>query len=77
MTDILDASREEEARSRQLLSTTECARALGMTGAFIRGEIRDGRLKARIFTEGRRRAKYRIEAVDFRAYVERCWPKAG
>lgn len=61
----------------KLLTTSECARALGMTGAFIRGEIRDKRLKARVFTTGRKRAKYRIDAEDFTAYVDRYWPKAG
>ncbi len=61
----------------RILTTSDCAQKLGMTGAYIRGEIRDGRLKARIFSEGRKRAKYRIEAEDFTAYVERYWPKAG
>lgn len=68
----------EQSKREERLSTTACARALGVTGEFIRGEIREGRLKARISKpEGRRRAKYRIDAADFDAYVREHWPKAG
>jgi excisionase family DNA binding protein len=59
------------------LTTTQCARALCVSGAFIRGEIRDGRLKALVFREGRKRAKYRIEREDFDAYQKRYWAKSA
>lgn len=73
---ILDDSRSEEAKSK--LTTAECARYLGMSTDFIRGEVRDGRLKALIFKpKGRRRAKYTIEREDFTAYVQEHWRKAG
>lgn len=68
--DLIAASEREER-----LSTAACARALGVSTAFIRGEIRDGRLRARILKpKGRQRAAYRIDRADFEAYLERCWP---
>jgi hypothetical protein len=75
--ELQEDSRREEAASVKLLTTTDCARAIGMSGEFIRGEIRDGRLKARIFTAGRRRAKYRIEESDFIAYRDEHWRKSA
>lgn len=82
MTDILSDSRDEERRSGEVLltvkvlTTSDCARALGMTSQFIRGEIRDGRLRARIYTNPeRRRARYSIKAEDFTAYVKQHWPE--
>lgn len=62
---------------REVMTTTDCARALGMTGEFIRGEIKEGRLLARVFRGSRRRAKYRIERADFDSYKREYWPKAG
>lgn len=58
------------------LSPKACADMLSVTGAFIRGEIRDQRLKARVFTRQSGRCLYRIEPEDFRAYVEEHWPAA-
>jgi len=74
--DILDESCQEERRSK--LTTAECARILGMTSEFVRGEIIEGRLRARVFKPaGRRRAKYVIESPDLEAYQREYWPKAG
>jgi hypothetical protein len=44
-----------------------------MTTGFIRGEIHDARLKARIFQREGKRRVYRIQQADFDAYVERYW----
>lgn len=64
--------------SARMLTTADCARAIGMSTQFIRGEILDGRLKARVSKpEGRQRAKYRIEADDFAAYQRAHWPKSA
>jgi hypothetical protein len=74
--DLIAASRVEERQSRELLTTSDCARLIGMTGEFIRGEIREGRLKSRAYhPSSRRRAKYRIERADFVAYMEQHWPR--
>lgn len=56
------------------LSPNACAKRLGVTGEFIRGEIHDKRLPARIFTRPSGRKVYRIESNDFDVYVERYWP---
>lgn len=73
---VIAASLEEERQA--ILTTAQCARFLGVTPAFIRGEIQDKRLSARVYKpETKRRAVYTIEQQDFTAYVERFWPKAG
>lgn len=75
MPDVLKESREEEQRSK--LTTAECARYLGMSTDFIRGEVRDGRLRATIFKPpGRVRAKYVFTVADFEAYQREHWKKA-
>jgi len=45
-----------------------------MSGAFIRGEIKDGRLVARILRRESGRSVYRIQQADFDAYLEQHWP---
>lgn len=73
--DTLTAADREDRRSTAMLTTSTCARALGVSPQFIRGEIADGRLKARVSKpEGRQRAKYRIRAVDFESYKAAHWP---
>jgi len=57
------------------LSPAACAKALSMTGEFIRGEIKDGRLKARKFMRASGRAVYRIATEDFSGYVTEYWPE--
>lgn len=57
----------------EYLTPAVCARRLGMTTGFIRGEIHDARLKARIFQREGKRRVYRIQQADFDAYVERYW----
>lgn len=80
MTDIahkaLAASDREEQRSAVMLTTADCAHALGVSQQFIRGEIHEGRLRARVSKPpGRQRAKYRVDADDFEAYRQVHWPK--
>jgi len=63
---------------RQMLTTGECARALGVSPQFIRGEIRDKRLAAIVSKPaGRQRAKYRIAVEDFDAYRATHWAKTA
>jgi hypothetical protein len=52
---------------RRYRSTTECAQEIGMSPAFIRRAIEEGRLPALVVTLGGRRRVYRIdEAVWLR-----------
>lgn len=69
----LDDSRAVEASA--LLTTADCARALGVTAAFIRGEVRGGRLVARVFERPSGRSAYRIRLTAFQSYVARYWPE--
>jgi excisionase family DNA binding protein len=74
----LEASNREDQRSAAMLTTADCAHALGVSLQFIRGEIHEGRLKARVSKPpGRQRAKYRIDAADFDAYRQAHWPKSA
>lgn len=57
------------------LSTRECADRLGVTTDFIVGEIRDGRLAARVMTRESGRPLYRIEAAAFTTYLARHWQR--
>lgn len=57
------------------LSPPDCASVLGVTANFIRGEVKDGRLMARVFTRPSGRTVYRIPASAFQAYVEEHWPE--
>jgi predicted transcriptional regulator len=47
------------------LTTSDCARRLGVSTKFIVGEIRDARLKASVRSPGRVRKMYRIAPADF------------
>lgn len=71
----IEASKVEERRS--VLTTAQCARALGMSPDFIRGEIRDGRLRATVFSSGRKRARYRIDEADFLDYKQQHWKQSA
>lgn len=51
------------------MTTSDCARHLGVSTSFIVGEIRDGRLRALVLQRGRRRALYRISPAAWRAYL--------
>lgn len=74
----LDAADREDKRASQVLTTSQCAKALGVSLQFIRGEIRDKRLPARVLKpSGRRRALIRIDAADFDAYRAMHWPKSA
>lgn len=60
------------------LSTLDCARQLGMSDEFIRGEIRDQRLHAlRRLSRSGRRSVYRIDPDDFARYLEQHWRFTG
>jgi len=74
----LDAAKQEDQRSRRMLTTADCAKALNVSQQFIRDEIRDKRLAARVLTrEGRQRARYRIDPSDFDNYRQAHWPKSA
>jgi hypothetical protein len=55
------------------LSTRQCAAIVGVTANFMRGEIRDGRLKARTLARHGKRTVYRVVAEDFAAYCAKHW----
>jgi hypothetical protein len=59
------------------LSPQECAAVVTMSDEFIRGEIRERRLAARQFKRPSGRSVYRIDPDDFRAYLEKHWPKVA
>lgn len=59
------------------LTTGECARVLGTTTAYVRGEIRDGRIPDAIqFKRPNGRTFYRVPLAAFRAYCEAFAPAA-
>lgn len=66
---------------RPYLTTRECAAQLGVTSRYIRGEIRDGRLKAEVIPRDpapdRQRAHpaIRIYREQWDAYLGRYWPR--
>lgn len=67
-----------DQRSGRMLTTKDCASALKVTPQFIRGEIIDKRLKARISKPvGRQRARIRVEADDFADYCAARWPNVS
>lgn len=51
------------------LTTSDCARHLGVSTKFIVGEIRDGRLRALVITRPRRRCMYRVSPAALKAYL--------
>lgn len=58
------------------LSPLTCARKIGVTDEYIRGEIKEGRLEAHVHRYAHSgRARYRIDPEDWEAYVARYWPK--
>jgi len=57
------------------LRPSECARVIGMSPEFIRGEIKDGRLRARKYTTPRGRVVYRIDQAAFELYLDTHWPE--
>lgn len=58
------------------LSPSECAEQLKVTGEFIRGEIRDGRLDALVYVKGKRHL-YRIDPEAWQAYKDRYWRRSA
>lgn len=69
--------------TKPFLTTTECADIISMTSAYLRGEIRDGRLTAEIIhrpvSEGRKRSRpiIRVYPEHFAAYLKRYWPRVS
>jgi hypothetical protein len=58
---------------RDWLWTGECARVLGVSTTFIRGEIADGRLRAVRIERPHGRDIVRVPIEEFRYYVQtRC-----
>jgi hypothetical protein len=55
------------------MTTTDVGRALGMSGEYVRGEIRDGRLKANALIRAGKRTVYRITPSQFEEYKARHW----
>jgi len=49
---------------------------LGVSTNFVRGEIRDRRLVARVIVRDGKRVVYRIMAADFDAYLRRHYGHA-
>ena len=74
---VLDAAEREDERAIRYLSPSACARLLDVSASFVRGEVKDGRLQARVLTRPSGRSVYRIAEAAFQAYVERYWPEHG
>jgi hypothetical protein len=72
---LIAESKAEERASRPYLSPPVCAAMLGVSAAFIRGEVKEGRLSARVMRRDSGRSVYRIPAEAFTIYVERYWPE--
>jgi hypothetical protein len=52
------------------LTTSDCAKRLGVSTGFIVGEIREERLDALRIKRGDRRIMYRISPAALRAYIQ-------
>lgn len=72
---IVERSEIEGQRARGWMTPNVCGTAIGVTGEFIRGEIKCGRIAARVLTRDSGRTVYRIDPDDFDAYVKRYWPR--
>ena len=55
------------------LSPRQCAVRIGVSSAFIRGEIRDGRLHGSILERHGKRPMYRVATADFATYLTIHW----
>ena len=53
------------------LTTRDCASRLGVSTEFIRGEIRDGRLKALVIERPPNRLIFRVSERELAEYVRR------
>lgn len=66
---------------RPFLTTQDCARYLGVSAAYVREELKSGRLEGDVIPRpclpGRRWAKtlYRVYPADFKAYCAKYWPR--
>lgn len=60
-----------QRRSDPKLTTRDCADRLGVTTAFILGEIQDGRLSAQITAREGYRTIYRVAPQELEAYIHR------
>jgi predicted DNA-binding transcriptional regulator AlpA len=59
---------------RIYLRPSECAVLIGVSSDYIVGEIKDGRLPARVNLSPKGRTRYRVWVEDWQAYVVRYWP---
>lgn len=57
------------------LSPKACGQVLGMTAEFIVGEIKDGRLNARVRSYESGRKRYLVDPMEFAAYIDKYWPQ--
>lgn len=57
------------------MTTTQAALELEVSSEFIRGEIKSGRLRARVFRRPSGRSAYRIDPDAFRLYLAKYWPE--
>ena len=62
---------------RPWLSTAKCAAMIGVDTGFVRGEVRDGRLKAYTIKRPGKRTIFRVRDTDFRIYLRAHWKHAG
>lgn len=69
---ILNGERAGDPRDNQAwLSTRECADQLGVSTAFVIGEIRDGRLTALVIERPNVRTLYRIRPSALLHYISK------
>jgi hypothetical protein len=59
------------------LSTSHCADLMGVSTGFVRGEIRDGRLRASKLLRSGKRPIYRVAPADFATYLAKHWDRTG
>jgi hypothetical protein len=50
---------------------------IGVDTGFVRGEVRDGRLKAYTIKRPGKRTIFRVRDTDFRIYLRAHWKHAG
>lgn len=68
---------------RPFFTTKEAADLISMTPAYVRGEIREGRLDAEVIerpvSRGRQRSKplIRIYPEQLREYLRKYWPRVS
>ena len=71
---VEDEPDEDALDELSFMTPAACAERLLVSPDYIIGEIKDGKLPARVRTHDSGRTRYRIDRSHFADYIERHWP---